>query len=144
VASTPRFSVAAVIRRASGGEFLVVRRPLDDDSLPGVWGLPAVSLAAGELPEAAVRRIGEDKLGVEIDPVRSIGLKYTDRGAYALVLMDVDAILLAGEPDVRLGRGSGTLYVDQRWTEDPTVLRDAAARGSLCCQILLESLGTEY
>ncbi|HEX6070343.1 MAG TPA: NUDIX domain-containing protein, partial [Longimicrobiaceae bacterium] len=56
-------SVAAVVRREGApGEFLAVRRPPDDDHLPNVWGLPAVSLRDGELPEAALRRLGEEKL----------------------------------------------------------------------------------
>ena len=45
---------------------LLVRRPDDDDDLPGVWGLPAASLAEGESEEDAVRRAGREKLGVEV------------------------------------------------------------------------------
>ena len=39
-------SISLVIE-GSGG-ILLVRRPDDDESLPGVWGLPAASLRAGE------------------------------------------------------------------------------------------------
>ena len=52
---------------------LLVRRPDDDESLPGVWGLPAVSLAPGESEEDAVRRAGRDKLGVELEPLEPVG-----------------------------------------------------------------------
>ena len=52
---------------------LLVRRPDDDENLPGVWGLPAVSLAAGESEEDAVRRAGRDKLGVELRARRARG-----------------------------------------------------------------------
>ena len=52
---------------------LLVRRPDDDESLPGAWGLPAVSLAPGEAEEDAVRRAGRDKLGVELEPLGPVG-----------------------------------------------------------------------
>lgn len=138
-------SLAAVIRRAAGTEeFLAVRRPLDDDRLPGVWGLPAVTLRPGELPEQALRRLGEEKLGVGLMPARFIGIRAADRGGHLLILMDLEAELVEGTPDVAAARTAGTVYVDQRWTSDPLLLADAARRGSVCSRILLESLGTPY
>jgi ADP-ribose pyrophosphatase YjhB (NUDIX family) len=140
-----RCAVAAVVRNpVDEREFLAVRRPPDDDRLPNVWGLPAVSLAPGELPEAALRRIGREKLGAEIEPTRFVGIKSMDRGDYELILMDVEARLLSGDPDVHRAKTGATRYVDQRWTGDLLLLRDAARRGSLCSQLLLEASGVEY
>ena len=48
---SPKRSVSLVIEGPDG--LLLVRRPDDDESLPGVWGLPAVSLAPGESEEDA-------------------------------------------------------------------------------------------
>src|SRR5690606_40432601 len=94
-------SVAAVVRSpAHPGAFLAVRRPPDDDRLPNVWGLPAVTLARGELPEDGLRRVGREKLGVELEPLRMIGIAAADRGSYQLILMDIEANLQAGAPDV--------------------------------------------
>ncbi len=67
----PKHSVSLVIEGPEG--LLLVRRPDDDESLPGVWGLPAVSLAPGESEEDAVRRAGRDKLGVEVEPLEPVG-----------------------------------------------------------------------
>ena len=140
-----KYSVAAVVRRPDGrDEFLAVRRPPDDDRLPDVWGLPAVSLRPGELPEAGLRRVGIEKLGVELEPLRLLGIKWMDRGDHELILMDIEAGIVAGEPSVRLSRSPSTRYVDQRWTTDLLLLRDAASRGSLCCQILLDGAGVSY
>lgn len=134
-----RCSVAAVVRREDGS-FLAVRRPPDDRELPDVWGLPAVTLGAGELPEQGLRRIGTEKLGAQIQPTRFLGIKSADRGDHELILMDIEAQLV-GEtvPDVARATTSGTRYVEQLWTCDTELLRPAAAQGSLCSQILLEA-----
>jgi hypothetical protein len=109
-----------------------------------VWGLPAVSLAPGELPEAGLRRIGREKLGAELEPVRFVGIGWLDRGDHDLILMDIEAGVVSGTPSVRLANTTATRYVDQRWTSDLTLLREAAARGSLCSRLLLEASGVEY
>jgi ADP-ribose pyrophosphatase YjhB (NUDIX family) len=140
-----RCSVAAVLRNPENArEFLAVRRPPDDDRLPNVWGLPAVTLAPGELPEAGLRRIGREKLGAEIEPTRFVGIKSMDRGDYELILMDMEAGVVSGAPSVLLAETTATRYVDQRWTDDLLVLREAARRGSLCSQLLLEASGIGY
>lgn len=134
-------SVAAVIRRREDPRFLSVRRPQDDEHLPGLWGLPAVTLTAGELPEAGLRRIGREKLGVEITPIAFVGIDTAERGDHRLILMDLEALLVEGLPDVDAATGRGTRYVAQRWTSDVETLREAAERGSLCCRILLNHSG---
>ncbi|MBI5446954.1 MAG: NUDIX domain-containing protein [Deltaproteobacteria bacterium] len=137
-----RAAVAAVLRNPENErEVLIVRRPADDDRLPNVWGLPAVTLAPGELPEAGLRRLGRDKLATEIEPVRLVGIRSEDLGAYELILLDVEARLVGEEPSVAAAPGPGTRYVGQEWTEDLSRLAEAARRGSLCARILLEESG---
>jgi ADP-ribose pyrophosphatase YjhB (NUDIX family) len=63
-------SIAVLIK--SGDRILSVRRPYDDDELPGVWGLPAGSYRGSETLEDLVSRIGVDKLGVRLIPVRKL------------------------------------------------------------------------
>jgi hypothetical protein len=134
-----RCTVAAVIRRTTDDPvFLAVRRPDDDESLPGAWGLPAVTLAPGELPEAALRRLGREKLGALLEPTRFIGIAAADRGVYELILMDIEAVFAGPEPNCRAANTDATRYVAQQWTSDLELLRPAASSGSLCCQILLE------
>jgi uncharacterized protein len=132
-------SVAVVVRGPEAGTFLVVRRPDDpDDPLAGVWGLPAVTLADGEDERAAVIRAGRDKLGVELAPGARLGQATADRGAYTLTLADYEAVITAGVPVVPQPDRSVTQYVQWRYADDPAVLADAAARGSLCAQIFLD------
>jgi len=131
-------SVAVVVRGPEAGTFLVVRRPDDPgDPLAGVWGLPAVTLADGEDERAAVVRAGRDKLGVELAPGARLGEANADRGEYALTLADYEAVITAGVPAVPQPDRSVTQYVEWRYTSDPAVLAEAAARGSLCAQIFL-------
>ena len=151
-------SVAVVVRRPVGrpggdarpdgttdddlGEFLVVRRPDDPaDPLSGAWGLPAVTLRDGEGERGAVVRAGRVKLGVELAPGLRIGEKTADRGGYLLRLADYEAVIVSGEPGVPQPDASMTQYTACRFTADPAVLDEAAARGSVCAQVFIEYLG---
>ena len=113
---------------------LLVRRPDDDEDLPGVWGLPAVSLGAGESEEEAVRRAGRDKLGVELEPVGPVGREGP--------MTDWEARILAGRPAVPQP-GPHTQYAELRFGEAEE-LRPAARDGSLCCRALLRARGLDW
>jgi hypothetical protein len=142
-----KHSVAVVVRQPADdaeepGAFLVVRRPEDPaDLLSGAWGLPAVTLRDGEDEHGAVVRAGRVKLGVELAPGRRIGEKTADRGGYLLRLADYEAVLVSGEPGVPQPDASMTQYTACRFTADPAVLDEAAARGSVCAQVFIEYLG---
>jgi 8-oxo-dGTP diphosphatase len=121
-----------VIEGAEG--LLLVRRPDDDEDLPGVWGLPAVSLASGESEEEAVRRAGRDKLGVELQPLERVGREQT--------MTDWAARIVSGEPAVPQP-GPHTQYTELRFGE-PSDLVPAAREGSLCCRVLLRARGLDW
>lgn len=135
-----KFAVSAVIFNPQNPqEVFAVLRPPEDESLPNVWGLPAVSVKAGELPETAIRRLGKEKLGTEIEPISYVGIQSIDRGDYELILMDVEARVVGNDPSVMEATTSGTKYADQKWTEDYSLFKEAAKKGSLCTRIFLES-----
>ena len=113
---------------------LIVRRPEGDESLPGLWGLPAASLATGESEEDAVRRAGREKLGVEVRPLEPAGRELT--------MTDWRAEVIAGEPSVPQP-GPNTQYAELRWG-GARELVPAARQGSLCCRALLRELGVEW
>jgi 8-oxo-dGTP diphosphatase len=116
------------------GGLLLVRRPDDDDDLPGAWGLPAASLAEGESEEDAVRRAAREKLGVDVRVVEPIG---TDGP-----MTDFRAEIVTGEPAVPQG-GPNTQYAELRWGV-PGDLVPAARRGSLCSRVLLRARGVDF
>jgi 8-oxo-dGTP diphosphatase len=130
-------SVALVIERPEG--VLLVRRPDDDESLPGEWGLPAATLRAGEAEEDAVRRAGRDKLGVEIRPLHPLGEADDERSGYRIVMRDWAVEIASGVPSVPQP-GAGTQYDSWRWGT-PAELGPAARRGSLCARVLLRERG---
>jgi ADP-ribose pyrophosphatase YjhB (NUDIX family) len=136
-----RYAVAAVVRR-NDGLVLAVRRPDEPgEELPGVWGLPATTLSAGETPEDAVRRLGREKLGVELTPLRLLAEGEQQRPGYNL-RMSVYEASIAGEPHLpKPAAGTGvTLYDALDWLPDDS-FHDAADAGSLCCRLFLENAG---
>jgi ADP-ribose pyrophosphatase YjhB (NUDIX family) len=130
-------SISLVIEGPGG--ILLVRRPEDDEELPGLWGLPAASLNQDESEEDAVRRAGRTKLGVEVRPLRPHGEAVGERPAYRIRMRDWAAEIVAGRPAVPQA-GAGTQYDELRWG-DAAELLPAARAGSLCCRVLLESRG---
>jgi ADP-ribose pyrophosphatase YjhB (NUDIX family) len=133
-------SVSLVIEGPAG--VLLVRRPDDDDSLPGLWGLPAASLREGESEREALLRVGRDKLGVEVEPLEPIGEDEAERDDHRIEMRDWAARLAAGTPAVPQP-GEGTQYVEWRWG-DPTELAPAARAGSVCARVLLRALGSPW
>ncbi len=123
----------------SAGEtrrWLLVRRPDDDPDLPGVWGLPAGSHAAGETDEALVRRIGREKLGVVAEDLGLLSDGHLDRTGYRLEMRLHAARIVAGEPRVPQAAPGVTQYSAWDW-KPPSELRGGADRGSLCCRLAL-------
>jgi len=140
-----RRAVAAVVRR-DDGLVLAVRRPDEPgEELPGVWGLPAATLREGESPEEGLRRLGREKLGVELTPLRPLAQGEQQRPFggtrkdYTLH-MTVYGASLASEPKLpaRTAGAAVTLYDALDWLP-ADALREAAEKGSLCCRLLLEA-----
>ena len=128
----PKRSVSLVIEGPEG--LLLVRRPEEDRDLPGVWGLPAATCAEGESEEDAVRRAGHEKLGVEVEPLHSIGRDGP--------MTDWAARIVSGEPSVPQP-GPNTQYAAMRW-DAPPALVPAARQGSLCSRVLLRARGLDW
>ena len=133
-------SVSLVIEGPAGT--LLVRRPDDDDSLPGLWGLPAASLREGESEREALLRVGREKLGVEVEPLEPIGEDEAERADHRIEMRDWSARIAAGAPSVPQA-GEGTQYVEWRWG-DPAELAPAARAGSVCARVLLRALGSSW
>jgi 8-oxo-dGTP diphosphatase len=120
-----KHSVAVMI--FNGGQVLAIRRPDDDDELPGIWGLPAGTCRGAETVDQVIRRIGREKLGVTLDPIRKITFGTQDRPAYRLE-MELWEASMHGAPT----------YREWKWSR-VDVLVPGAHRGSLCCELALRS-----
>ena len=136
-----RHAVSVAVRNDDGLVFAVRRPDEPGEELPGVWGLPAATLRAGESPEEGVQRLGHDKLGVALTPLRLMAEGEQPREGYTLRMTLYEASL-SGEPrsPPRRSDEAGTLYEAIDWLPAPS-FRDAAERGSLCCRLFLEYTG---
>lgn len=134
-----RYALAVLCRHPEHPErILLVQRPEDDPELPGIWGLPAVSLRDGEDDHAALERLATTKLGTTLLAPHLCGEGEQRRPHYRLRMRLYEAVLQPPTPKLppRSGYSEVTLYRAWRWgrLED---LRPSAAAGSLCSQLAL-------
>jgi len=127
----------AVHRGGDRETVLCVRRPEDDEDLPGEWGLPAASLREGESWEDAVLRTGPEKLGVELAVGPQMNEGRAEREDHVLHMRLYDARIMKGKPEVPRGAAGVTQYTDREWAR-PERLEAAADAGSLCSALYLE------
>ncbi len=120
-------SVAVMVPK--GEDVLAIRRALDDDELPGVWGLPAGTRRGNETSEDVIRRIGRDKLHVNLTPLRRLTSGRQVRANYILE-MELWEASMVGIPD----------YPEWEWAPLER-LRPGAASGSLCCELAIKTKG---
>jgi ADP-ribose pyrophosphatase YjhB (NUDIX family) len=125
-----KHSIAVVVW--NGSQILAIRRPDDDDELPGIWGLPAGTFRGSETLSDLIRRIGSDKLGVLLTPVRKLTEGAQDRERYRLE-MELWEAAITGTPDTS-GR------IPWKWTALEE-LRQGSEQGSLCCRLALSRAG---
>jgi len=122
-----KHSVAVLIRR--GDEILSTRRPDDDDELPGIWGLPAGTARGRETTAEVISRIGRDKLGVQLSPIRRLASGIQDRPGYRLE-MELWEVLMEGLPT----------HPNWKWAW-VDILRPGKEAGSLCCELAIKQQG---
>ena len=114
-------SIAVVAKNANC--VLAVRRSDDDEELPGIWGLPAGTFRDGETPADLIRRIGNEKLGVSLSPVRKLAEGTQDRKGYRLE-MTLWEVNMEGTPS----------RPEWQWAE-VEILKPGREKGSLCCDL---------
>ena len=122
-----KYSAAVLVRQ--NDKILTVRRPDDEEELPGIWGLPAGSYREGETLNDLVRRIGRDKLGVGLTPIRVLTKGRQERTKYVLEMELVEG-----------GMDGIPTHPNWLWAS-PGGLHEGQRRGSLCCDLTLRLLG---
>ncbi len=134
-------SVAVLIRNsAQADQVLTVLRPPNDEDLPNVWGLPAGTLRPGESWETAVRRVGLEKLGVQLKVGAELQRGSAERRNYRLDMRLYEAEIEKGNPFVPQPDQEYTQYTKWKWGTAAD-LQPAAQRGSLCSKLYLKSAG---
>jgi 8-oxo-dGTP diphosphatase len=141
----PNKEAVSLVITDNDDDFLAVKRaddPIDD--LAGVWGFPAVTLKTDETHQEAALRVGHQKLGVDIVLGPKIGDSTHDRNTYILHLTDYEAKISNGVPVAPQADLSVSQYAECKFTNDPTILFEAARKGSQCTQLFLESKGVDW
>jgi hypothetical protein len=110
-----------------GNQVLTVRRPNDDDELPGIWGLPAGTFRPNESVTDVIHRIGQQKLGVKLTPRRKLGSGSQSRPMYELQ-MELWEASMEGVPT----------YLEWQWGPVDWLISGARA-GSLCCELAIQN-----
>lgn len=134
-----KYAISYVIPHDDGERFLIVKRPEDDEDLPGYWGLPAGSVKQHETYEEAVQRSGKEKLGVDLEVTGFIGRGNIERDDYLLHMELFETGIVVGTPTVPQD-GPRTQYVDWTWGREDDLV-EAGRHGSLCCNLYLEERG---
>jgi 8-oxo-dGTP diphosphatase len=122
VSKPVKHSIAVVVRKDD--LILTIRRADNDDEFPGVRGVPAGSFRNSESVEDLIARIGQQKLGVVLTPLRKLAEGVQDRAAYRLE-MELWEASMEGTPDREF-----------KWSA-AEALRPGMAQGSLCCELAL-------
>lgn len=143
--SKPNKEAVSLVITNDKGDFLAVKRANDpNDDLAGVWGFPAVTLKENETHQEAAVRIGKQKLGVDIELGEMIGDSTHNRGTYVLQLTDYKARIIKGIPKAPQEDNTVSQYLNCGFKNDPTILFDAARKGSQCTQLYLDSIGADW
>lgn len=140
--STVRAIAVAISDPRDGVLVLSVRRPDDDEELPGVWGLPATTVRKGESDPEAARRLGETKLGSALTLRNLLADGTQNRPEHKLSMRLYSGTMTNSEPALpSTGDAAGvTYYADWRWAP-MSLLVEGADQGSLCCALALRSHG---
>jgi len=137
---TVRAIAVLIASPLDSSRLLTVRRPDDDEDLPGVGGLAATSLKDDESVEAAARKLGAN---VTLGAMLAEGSQESAAQHFSLSLYA--ATLDATSPELPESNGQidgSTYYTDWQWDLRES-LSQGAQMGSLCCQLALQDNSTE-
>ncbi len=137
-----RESVAVIISDDENN-FLAVKRAVDD-SFSNMWGLPAATLRSEETHEDAAKRAAKDKLGVEIDIIRIFGDRTEDKGNYISHMTAYEVKILSGVLSLETRNPSVSRYAEMKFSDEPSLLVEAAKNGSVCSRIFLTKNGIDW
>lgn len=128
-----RHAISVVIQNENN-ETLFALRSANEPSYPLTWSLPSHYVKENETPEETVKRIGKNKLGVELGLAELLNEGTSDRGDFILFMHDYLAKIVSGEPQVMSEH-----YERLKWSEPTTQLRSMDTMGD-CCRLYKEHL----
>lgn len=126
----------SVIIKNENGETLFALRNKSEKSFPLVWSLPSHFVKTGESVDETVRRIGKNKLGVELTTVRLVNEGKAERDDFIIFMHDYEAKVISGRPHIT----TEDPYEEIKWQDAESQLASMTVMGD-CCRLYKESLG---
>lgn len=126
-------AVSVVIRNEKGETLFALRSP-DKSEFPLVWSLPSHFMNDGEKVEDTIKRIGRNKLGVELELVQFLNEGYGDRPDFTLFMHDYEARVTNGIPRI-----NSDDFIELKWSDPLTQISSMDIMGD-CCRLYKEYL----
>lgn len=130
-----RHAISIVIQNEND-EILFALRSANKSSYPLAWSLPSHYVSENESPKDTVKRIGKNKLGIELEIGELLNEGKSDRGDFILFMHDYSATITNGEPNI-----VSNDYVELIWAEPHSQLNSMKVMGD-CCRLYKEYLGS--
>lgn len=123
----------SVIIRDNDKTLFALRSP-NKKRFPLTWSLPSYFVNEEETHNEAIKRIGKEKLGIELMPLRLLNEGYGERDDFRLFMHDYEAKVISGIP-----RLNSDDYVDLCWEEPVSFLSKIPIKGE-CTRLYDEYL----
>lgn len=128
-----RHAVSVIIKNDKDETLFALRSP-DKDSYPSIWSLPSHYVEKGEEHKNTIKRIGENKLGILLEPIKLINEGKSDRGDFILFMHDYEVKIISGEPHI-----VSDDYTEIKWFEPIKQINSMNIMGD-CCRLYKEYL----
>ena len=129
-----RHAVSVVIQNNKNETLFALRSP-KSTSYPLAWSLPSHYVEGNESHQETVKRIGKNKLGVDLEIGELLNEGNSDRGDFELFMHDYLATVKSGEPGIVSDN-----YTELKWSEPKSQLKSMKIMGD-CCRLYKEYLG---
>lgn len=121
-------AVSVVIQNSNNETLFALRSP-QASSYPLTWSLPSHYVAGNETHEETIKRIGKNKLGVELEIGKLLNEGKSDRGNFTLFMHDYSVKIIEGELKI-----NNDYYTNIKWAEPIAQLNSMKVMGD-CCRL---------
>lgn len=128
-----RHAVSVVVVNDKGETLFALRSPSKSE-FPLVWSLPSHFVKVDENFEDTVRRIGRNKLGAELEPLKLLNEGYGERPEFRLFMHVFLGKVTTGNPCI-----SSDDFAELKWSEPNKQLSSMERMGD-CCRLYQEYL----
>jgi len=129
-----RTAVSVVVNDGRGRTLFALRNE-KEKSFPLVWSLPSTFVREDESLQKAVKRIGLEKLGLELEPGEEINRGIIERNGFMLLMHDLKAEIVSGKPEIQ----KNDPYKKLKWEFADKQFKAQKKMGE-CCRLYKEYL----